>query len=104
MRERSPVPPPTRSWPGSPADENPHREVFRAAIRCDGGCTRIILVHNHPSGDATPSPQDIAITRQIAEAGRIVGIELVDHVILGRKSVSRDRDFLSLREAGEIRA
>ncbi len=80
------------------------REVFRAAIRCDGGCTRIILVHNHPSGDATPSPQDIAITRQLAEAGRIVGIELVDHVILGRKSVSRDRDFLSLREAGEIRS
>ncbi len=80
------------------------REVFRAAIRCDGGCTRIILVHNHPSGHPTPSPQDIAITRQIAEAGRIVGIELVDHVILGRKSVSRDRDFLSLREAGEIRS
>ena len=78
------------------------REVFRAAIRCDGGCTRIILVHSHPSGDPTPSPQDIAVTRQIAEAGRIVGIELIDHVILGRKSVSRDRDFLSLREAGEI--
>jgi DNA repair protein RadC len=78
------------------------REVFRAAIRCEVGCTRIILVHSHPSGDPTPSPQDIAVTRQIAEAGRIVGIELVDHVILGRKSVSRDRDYLSLREAGEM--
>ena len=59
------------------------REVYREAIR--SSCTRIILVHGHPSGDPTPSAQDVAVTRQLAEAGRILGIELIDHVILGRK-------------------
>ena len=78
------------------------REVFRAAIRCEGGCTRIILVHGHPSGDPTPSPQDIAITRQIAEAGKILGIEVIDHVILGRRTPAQERDYLSLREAGAM--
>lgn len=56
------------------------REVFREAIR--ENCTRIILAHNHPSGDATPSSQDIACTRSLVEAGKIVGIEVVDHVII----------------------
>ena len=76
------------------------REVFRMAVRA--GCTRIILVHSHPSGDPAPSAQDIAVTRQLAEAGKILGIELIDHVILGRKCPSRDKDFVSLREVGEM--
>jgi DNA repair protein RadC len=78
------------------------REAFRAAIHCGGGCTRIILVHGHPSGDATPSAQDMQVTRQLAEAGKILGIEVIDHVIIGRKSLSRERDYVSLREAGEM--
>jgi DNA repair protein RadC len=78
------------------------REIFRAAIRCEGGCTRIILAHGHPSGDATPSAQDMQVTRQLAEAGKILGIEVVDHVIIGRKSPSRERDYVSLREEGEM--
>ena len=76
------------------------REVFRAAIR--ENCSRIILAHGHPSGDATPSAQDMQVTRQLAEAGRIVGIEVVDHVVIGRKSPSRKTDYVSLREAGEM--
>ncbi len=57
------------------------REVFRAAILAN--CAAIILVHNHPSGDPTPSPADREITRQLAEAGRVLGIPVRDHVILG---------------------
>ncbi|HUG36358.1 MAG TPA: DNA repair protein RadC [Candidatus Limnocylindrales bacterium] len=58
------------------------REVFRPAV-CEGAAG-IILVHNHPSGDPTPSAEDRAVTRQLAEAGRAVGIPVLDHVILGR--------------------
>ncbi|HZP25443.1 MAG TPA: DNA repair protein RadC [Dehalococcoidia bacterium] len=56
-------------------------EVFRDPIR--DACTAIILVHNHPSGDPTPSPDDIALTAQIYEAGKLLSIELLDHVIIG---------------------
>ena len=76
------------------------REVFRSAIQCS--CSRIILAHSHPSGDVTPSPQDVTVTRQLAAAGEILGIEVIDHVILGRKSPSRKTDYVSIREAGEI--
>ena len=58
------------------------REVFRPAILDSAKC--ILLVHNHPSGDCTPSEEDIAVTKRIREAGKIVGIPLLDHVILGR--------------------
>lgn len=58
------------------------REVFRPAV--SEGAAGIILVHNHPSGDPTPSAEDRAVTRQLAEAGRAVGIPVLDHVILGR--------------------
>jgi DNA repair protein RadC len=57
------------------------REVFRAAIMASA-CS-IVLVHNHPSGDPAPSPADVAVTRKIREAGEIMQIELVDHVIIG---------------------
>jgi DNA repair protein RadC len=58
------------------------REVFRPAV--SEGAAGVILVHNHPSGDPTPSAEDRAVTRQLAEAGRVVGIPVLDHVILGR--------------------
>ena len=69
------------------------REVFREAIR-DNAC-RIILAHNHPSGDATPSAQDIQATRQLVEAGKILGIEVLDHIVIG---AARERSLVSMRE------
>jgi DNA repair protein RadC len=48
------------------------------------GATGIILVHNHPSGDPTPSGEDRAVTRQLADAGRVIGIPVLDHVVIGR--------------------
>ncbi|MBT4821529.1 MAG: DNA repair protein RadC [Lentisphaerae bacterium] len=74
------------------------REVFRTAIR--EGCSRIVLVHNHPSGDPTPSPQDITCTRQLKEAGDIVGIAVIDHVIVARPGVRAGRQYVSFREEG----
>jgi DNA repair protein RadC len=72
------------------------REVFRAAIS-DGACA-IVLSHNHPSGDTTPSAEDLRITRQLVEAGKILDIEVLDHVIIGRG----ERPYLSLRESGLV--
>ena len=68
------------------------REVFQAAIK--SLATQIILAHNHPSGDPEPSPQDIAITARLCEASRILGIELLDHVV-----VTSDK-FVSLKDKG----
>ncbi|MGO4119089.1 JAB domain-containing protein [Rhizobium ruizarguesonis] len=57
------------------------REVFRAAIkRCSAS---LICAHNHPSGDATPSTEDLILTKRLREAGEIIGIEVLDHVIIG---------------------
>mgnify|MGYP006281786389 CR=1 FL=1 len=72
------------------------REVFRQAIR--ENCSRVVLVHNHPSGDPTPSAQDISCTRNLVSAGNIVGIEVLDHVILGKRTEERPCDFLSFKE------
>ena len=72
------------------------REVFTAALLC-GGVARIIVAHNHPSHDTSPSPQDIKVTEGLAEAGRIMGIEVLDHVIVGSAPFSPLR-FTSLRE------
>ncbi|MFC4078383.1 RadC family protein [Salinithrix halophila] len=68
------------------------REVFREAIRRSSA--GVICVHNHPSGDPTPSREDILVTERLFEAGRIVGIELLDHVIVG------DHRFTSMKEKG----
>jgi DNA repair protein RadC len=57
------------------------REVFRPAILENAAA--VLLVHNHPSGDPTPSPEDRAVSRQMAEAGRSVGIRVLDHVVVG---------------------
>lgn len=74
------------------------REVFRHAIAANAAA--VILVHNHPSGDPTPSDADIKVTRDLIRAGQLLRIEVLDHVILGRATEERDRDFLSLRELG----
>jgi len=58
------------------------REVFRTAI-AQNACA-VILVHNHPSGDPTPSNQDLQVTSQLVSAGKVLGIEVLDHVIVGR--------------------
>ncbi|SEO54690.1 DNA repair protein RadC [Paenibacillus sophorae] len=68
------------------------REVFRAAIKCSSAS--IICAHNHPSGDPTPSPEDISLTRRLLEAGEIVGIDVLDHLIIG------DDGFVSMKEQG----
>ena len=56
-------------------------EVFRPAVR--DNAPSIIVVHNHPSGDPTPSAEDVAITKDLIAAGNLLGIELLDHVVLG---------------------
>lgn len=68
------------------------REIFQKALLANA--VSIILMHNHPSGDSTPSREDIEVTKRIVEAGRVVGIELVDHIIIGRPM------FTSLKEKG----
>lgn len=68
------------------------REVFKAAIKWSSNA--IIVVHNHPSGDVTPSKEDIRTTKRLQECGRVLGIELLDHIIIG------DAKYLSLVEAG----
>jgi len=70
------------------------REVFKDAIRASA--SGIILMHNHPSGDPQPSPEDRAVTRQLVEAGAILGIRVLDHIVLG------DEKYVSFRDEGEM--
>ena len=71
------------------------REVMREAVR--QSAASVILAHNHPSGDPTPSKEDCDITRRLVEAAKILGIRIVDHVICGRPS-DMTPGFVSLRE------
>lgn len=73
------------------------REVFRPAIV--ENASAIVLTHNHPSGDPTPSAEDIRITKQLIEAGRLLNIAVQDHVIIGKVTESSKR-FFSMRESG----
>lgn len=68
------------------------QEVFRPLI--SEGAPRAVLVHNHPSGDPTPSPSDVSLTRRLVQGGQVLGIAILDHVIVGRS------DFASLRDLG----
>ena len=74
------------------------REVFKIAIAANAA--GLILVHNHPSGDPTPSEADIRVTRDLIRAGQLLKIDVVDHVILGARTADRPKDFVSLRELG----
>ena len=67
-------------------------ELFKDAVR--ENCPALIVVHNHPSGDPTPSPDDIKVTEQIVKAGKLLDIEVLDHIIIGRQR------FISLKEKG----
>ena len=69
-------------------------ELFKAAIR--RGATAIIVAHNHPSGDPTPSPDDVAVTRAIVQAGKTLDIDVLDHIVCGRNPTR----YVSLKERG----
>ncbi len=66
------------------------REIFLQALRC--GAVYMVLLHNHPSGDATPSANDISVTKDVYSAGEMIGIHLLDHIIIG------DNIYVSLKE------
>jgi DNA repair protein RadC len=74
------------------------REVFKLAITANAAA--LVLVHNHPSGDPTPSEADIRVTRDLIRAGQLLKIEVLDHIILGARSQDRTKDYASLRELG----
>lgn len=77
------------------------REVFRDAIKHSAAA--IIAVHNHPSGDPAPSSADIRVTRDLREAAKIIGIDLLDHVIVGQKAKDpQGRGYYSFQEAGLV--
>ncbi len=67
-------------------------EVFKEAIRLNSAA--VIIVHNHPSGDPTPSPEDVLVTREIVTAGKLLDIDVLDHLVIGQGR------FVSMRERG----
>ncbi len=67
-------------------------ELFREAVRHNA--TAMIIVHNHPSGDPSPSPEDVTVTRALVDAGKLMDIEVLDHLVIGRQR------FVSLKERG----
>jgi DNA repair protein RadC len=71
------------------------RDVFREAVK--EGAAGVVVAHNHPSGDPTPSPEDVEITNKLVDAGKLLDIPLLDHVVLG------DHRHVSLKERGLIR-
>ena len=76
------------------------REVFKAATRW--GAHSIVIAHNHPSGDPTPSADDIRLTERLLEASRIICIPILDHLIIGAPGSESDRSFVSMRKLGII--
>ena len=76
------------------------REVFREAIKLN--VAAVVVVHNHPSGDPSPSAEDVRITKQLVEAGKVIGIKVLDHVILGKPQGDDASSVLSLRETGIV--
>lgn len=68
------------------------REIYRNALLCNASC--VILVHNHPSGDSTPSREDLALWNKLRETGKMLGLEMLDSIIIGQNNYS------SLRERG----
>lgn len=71
------------------------REIFREAVR--DSAASVVLVHNHPSGDPTPSRDDAEITRRLVEAGKIVGIRVADHIVIGQQTADQ-KGWVSMRE------
>jgi DNA repair protein RadC len=77
---------------GAAVKISPIGEVFKEAVRRNSAA--LIVSHNHPSGDPTPSPEDILVTREIVSAGKILDIDVLDHLIIGLTS------WVSLRQRG----
>lgn len=74
------------------------REVFRPAIVA--AASAIVVTHNHPSGDPSPSEADIKVTRDLIRAGQILKLELLDHLVIGEQTAERVKGWVSLRELG----
>lgn len=72
------------------------REIFQKALLANA--VNIIILHNHPSGDCTPSPEDVRVTERLVQAGQIIGVEVVDHIIVG----GGNTNYYSLRENGRM--
>jgi DNA repair protein RadC len=70
------------------------REVFKVAMLANAAC--VVLAHNHPSGDPTPSPDDVALTDRLVRAGELLGVKVLDHLILG------DEAYYSFKEKGMV--
>lgn len=71
------------------------RDVYKTALL--NGASSIMVFHNHPSEDPTPSREDLHVTKRLQEAGKIIGVELLDHIIVGN-----EKDFVSLKEKGHM--
>jgi DNA repair protein RadC len=76
------------------------REVFRSAIAANA-CS-LVLVHNHPSGDPSPSEPDLRATRDLIRAGQLLKIEVLDHIILGKRTAENPKGYVSLRQLGHF--
>lgn len=76
------------------------REVFKTAFL--NNATSLIVGHNHPSGDPTPSQEDINVTKRLAEAGRILGVEILDSLIIGEMVSAHNIKHISLKERGYL--
>lgn len=94
IMEESPNDTPTISIGSLSASVVHPREVFAETIKYS--CASIILVHNHPSGDPTPSREDIAVTERLVKAGKVMDIPVLDHIIIGNKK------YCSLKEKGNM--
>ena len=76
------------------------KDIFSEAIKI--GAPKIILVHNHPSGVSTPSKQDIDFTKKIEQASKIIGIQLLDHIVIGYNEFTSIKSYLLKKEGKEI--
>jgi DNA repair protein RadC len=78
------------------------REVFKAALLASAAT--IVLARKHPSGDATPSPDDMARTRRLVDAGRLLGVDVLDHIVIGESRYEPSRARLAMRCARVLSA
>lgn len=76
------------------------REIFQEAVRW--GAYAVMVAHNHPSGDPTPSQQDIELTRRLVEVSHIMAIPLLDHIVIGAVDSANGKGFVSMRELGTV--
>lgn len=74
------------------------RECYRAAVV--GAAAHIVLIHNHPSGNPSPSGDDVRLTRDLKRAGEVLGIPLIDHVVIGKPSQDCPAGFISMKQSG----